>query len=129
MNRKANHNKKSVIVRPDHTIEGSSFEGIIPDPETLKELEIYAPGSTKQWMALAESEIKKRQINEGRITKTFQISTILGQILGFLSSTLVIAAGIYCIHLGNDVSGAAIITGSVANVIAAYYFKRRNSIE
>jgi len=49
----SNHNKKKLVVRPDQTVEGTSFEGIIPDPDTLAQLEILAPGCTKKWMELA----------------------------------------------------------------------------
>jgi uncharacterized membrane protein len=124
LNNRTNHKKKDVVVRPDQTIEGSSFEGIIPDPETLAKLELYAPGCTKVWMELAVSEIKSRQINEDRITWTFKNSTILGLLLAFSTSSLIIGAGIYALYLGHPTTGAAIITGSVASVIAAFLFKR-----
>lgn len=122
-NRPSNHNKKKVVVRPDQTVEGTSFEGIIPDPETLAQLEALYPGATKVWMELAQSEIKSRQINEGRITWTFRTSTILGQILAFISSTMIFGVGCYALYLGHPTAGATIITGSAASVIAAYYFR------
>lgn len=126
----SNHNKKKVIVRPDQTVEGTSFEGIIPDPETLQQLEAIVPGTTKRWMDLAESEIKSRQVNESRITWTFKVSTILGQILGFLSSAMIFGVGIYAIYAGHAQEAAIIITGSAASVIAAYWFRnRRNTTE
>ncbi|KYP14370.1 DUF2335 domain-containing protein [Flavihumibacter sp. CACIAM 22H1] len=123
---RSNHNKKKVVVRPDQTVEGTSFEGIIPDPETLSQLEALAPGCTKKWMELAESEIKSRQKNEDRITWTFKNSTILGQVLAFLSSTMIFAVGCYALYLGHPTAAATIITGSAASVIAAYYFRRQN---
>jgi uncharacterized membrane protein len=123
LNTNHNHNKKKVVVRPDQTVEGTSFEGIIPDPETLAQLEVLAPGCTKKWMELAESEIKSRQINESRITWTFKTSTILGQVLAFFSSTMVFGVGCYALYLGHPTAGATIITGSAASVIAAFYFK------
>lgn len=123
MSSKPNHNKKKVVVRPDQTVEGTSFEGIMPDPETLSQLEALAPGCTKQWMDLAASEIKSRQKNEDRITWTFKNSTILGQVLAFLSSTMIFAVGCYALYLGHPTAGATIITGSAASVIAAYYFR------
>jgi uncharacterized membrane protein len=118
-----NHNSKKVVVRPDQTVEGTSFEGIIPDPETLAQLEVLAPGCTKKWMELAESEIKSRQMNESRITWTFKTSTILGQVLAFFSSTMIFVVGCYALYLGHPTAGATIITGSAASVIAAYYFR------
>lgn len=128
-NNRPNHNKRKVIVRPDQSVEGTSFEGIIPDPETLRELEALAPGCTQKWMELAESEIKSRQKNEGRITWTFTNSTILGQVLAFVSSTMIFGVGAYALYLGHPTAAATIITGSAASVIAAYYFRsqRKNS--
>ncbi len=95
----------------------------MPDPETLKELELLAPGCSKKWMDLAESEIKSRQKNEERITWTFKNSTILGQVLAFLSSSMIFSVGCYALYLGHPTAAATIITGSAASVIAAYYFR------
>ena len=122
-----NHNKRKVIVRPDQTVEGTSFESIIPDPETLEALEKLAPGCTKKWMELAESEIKSRQKNEGRITWTFQYSSIMGHIFGFLSSAMVFAVGCYALYLGYDTAAYIIITGSAAGVIVAFIARRATS--
>lgn len=125
MNKSSNHNRKKVVLRPDQTVEGTSFEGIMPDPETLAQLEVLAPGCTKKWMDLAESEIKSRQRNEERITWTFKNSTIIGQILAFLSSTMIFGVGCYALYLGHPTAGATIITGSAASVIAAYWFRKK----
>lgn len=122
----SNHNKKKVVVRPDQSIEGTSFEGIIPAPETLEQLEKLCPGCTLRWMDLAESEIKSRQRNENRITWTFKFSTILGQLLGFFTSALVLAVGSYALYLGHAAEASIIITGSVAAVIVAYFTRSRN---
>jgi uncharacterized membrane protein len=116
----ANHKSKRGLVRPDQSIEVSSFEGIIPDPATLAELEKLHPGSTKMWMELAASEIKSRQINESRITWTFKYSSIIGLILGFLSTVVVCAVGAYAIYKDQANAGAVIITGSAATVITAF---------
>lgn len=123
----ANHQKKKAVLRPDHSIEASSFEGIMPDPETLEALEKLAPGCSQKWMDLAESEIRSRQTNESRITWTFKTSTIMGQILGFISSLVVAAVGCFAIYMGHAISGATIITGSMAAVIAAFYFRSKGN--
>lgn len=78
-------------------------------------------------MELAESEIKSRQINESRITWTFKNSTILGQVLAFLSSTMIFGVGCYALYLNHPAAAATIITGSAASVIAAFYFRNQKS--
>jgi len=123
----SNHKKGKGVVRPDRSVEVTSFEGIIPDPETLAELEKILPGSTERWMKMAESEVSSRQLNENRITWTFKTSTILSLVCAFLTSMAVIITGLYCIHLGQAKWGATIITGGVATVISAYWFRSRGS--
>lgn len=127
MNNRSNHKKKKLVLRPDHSVEGTSFEGIIPDTETLKELEQIVPGSTKQWQDLAKHEIESRQKNESRITWTYMVSTITGQVFGFLSSAIICYIGYFAISLGHPATGATIITGSAASVIAAYIFKSKQN--
>lgn len=97
----------------------------MPDAESLRELEQVCPGAAGRWMSLAESEIKSRQKNEDRITWTFKYSTIMGQILGFISSLAIFYVGYFAIDRGSATAGAAIITGSAASVIAAFYFRSR----
>jgi uncharacterized membrane protein len=121
----SNHKKGKAVVRPDRSAEVTSFEGIIPDPETLSQLEAIVPGCTERWMKLAESEITARQKNEDRITSTFKISTIMSLLFAFITSLAVIAVGFYCVYKGEAKWGAAIITGGVATVISAYWFRSR----
>ena len=40
----SNHKAKRGIIRPDRTVEVTSFEGIMPDPDTLAKLELIIPG-------------------------------------------------------------------------------------
>ena len=105
--------------------EGTSFEGIIPDVDTLRGLEEFCPGATKMWMELAQEEIRARHKNEFRITWTFKYTTVIGQVLGFITSLMVLTSGVYCIHQGHPTAGATIITGSAATVISAFFFRSR----
>ena len=127
MSNNPNHKTQRGVVRPDQSIEVSSFEGIIPDPATLMELEKLHPGSTKLWMDLAASEIKSRQQNENRITWTFKYSTMWGLFLGFLSTLLVCSVGAYAIYKDYPNAAAIIITGSAATVITAFIVRRVRS--
>lgn len=127
MNNRFNHKKKQGVINPDNTVQINSFEGLMPDPETLRAYEELHPGCTKIWMELTQSEITSRQKNEREIVSTYRSSSLLGQILGFISSVLVIVTGAYAISLGHDVAGATIITGSAASVIAAYFIKNNQS--
>lgn len=121
-----NHKAKRGVIRPDKTVEVSSFEGIMPDPETLQKLEAILPGCGREWMEMAKSEVAHRHKSENRITWTFKYGTLIGQVLGFLANLIVCGAGAYAIHLGHPGAGATIITGSAAAVVTAFIFRGKN---
>lgn len=120
-----NHKHKKGIIKPDKTVEVSSFEGIMPDPDTLEKLEKIVPGCGREWMDMAKSEVSHRHKSEDRITWTFKYTTILGQILGFIANLVICAVGYFAIQEGHPTAGATIITGSAAAVIAAFIIRRR----
>jgi len=123
----SNHKTKKGIIRPDKTVELTSFEGIMPDPDTLAKLEVFIPGCSREWMDMAKSEVSHRQQSEKRITWTFKYSTIISLFLGFFSNLIICAVGCYAIYLGYAAAGATIITGSAASVVAAFLLKKRNT--
>lgn len=125
---RGNHNSKKLTVsKGDQKIEATSFEGIIPDGQSLREMEEVLPGSAERWMSLAEREIAHRHKMEDRITHTYKWGTYFGQILGFCSSILIYYVGYQCIVSGYPTQGAAIITTTTVGVISAFYFKSKNS--
>lgn|GEM_PF-6428448 len=115
-----NHKKDHVIKKAGGDVEASSFQSIIPDPETLERLEKICPGATHKWMELAETEIKSRQVNEGKVISTFQNATLRGQVFAFLTAMVICGVGAYCIYMGSPTQAAAIISGSAAAVIIAF---------
>jgi uncharacterized membrane protein len=126
-----NHKKQNAVKRPDNSVEMTSYESVLPDPETLKKYEEVVPGAAREWMDIAKSEIKARQTNESRITWTFQVSTIVGQVLAFFSVAIVCCCGLCFLKAGHPGEGAAIIVGSAASVITAFlvrsYLRNKDS--
>jgi uncharacterized membrane protein len=122
----SNHKTKRGVIKADKTVELTSFEGIMPDPETLEKLERFAPGCTREWMDMAKSEIAHRQKMEDRITWTFKNTSIFSIFFGFVANLAVCFVGYIAITLNHPTAGATIITGSAAAVITAFLFKRRN---
>lgn len=126
MARNTYHKRKKGVITKEAT-EVNSFEGLTPDPESLEKLEEYCPGITSRWQSLAEEEIRERHKNERRLIKTFSFSSIFGSISAFLSTIIIAGVGLYAIHLGSPTAGATIICGSIAQVIAAFHFRNKNS--
>lgn len=126
-----NHRKQNAVKRPDNSVELTSYESVLPDPDTLKKYEEVVPGAAREWMDIAKSEIQTRQTNEKRITWTFQVSTIIGQVLAFFSVAIVCGCGLCFLKDGHPKEGAAIIVGSAASVITAFlvrnYFRSKES--
>lgn len=123
----SNHKTKRGVIKPDKTVEMTSFEGIMPDPETLEKLEKLIPGCSREWMDLAKSEIKHRQKTENRITWAFKYNTLISLILGFIANLAICYVGYVAIDKGYSTAGATIITGSAAAVVTAFLLKRRKS--
>lgn len=126
MSRNTYHTKKKGVITKEAT-EITSFEGLTPDPESLEKLEQYCPGITERWQTLAEEEIRERHKNERTLIRSFSFSSVFGSISAFLSTVLIAGVGLYAIHLGHPTTGATIICGSMAQVIAAFHFRTKNN--
>lgn len=122
----ANHKSKKLIHSQGKT-EITTFEGLIPDNDSLDKLEQYAPGATKKWMELAESEIKSRQYNERHFLTTVRYSNWLGLFFSLIVAIVIAAVGAYTISLGYPQYGCAIICGSMAQSIIAFLLKAKKS--
>ncbi len=125
----SNHRTRKAAIKPDKSVELTSFEGIMPDPETLEKLEKLVPGCSREWMDLAKSEIAHRQKSENRITWTFKYTTLISICLGFVANIIICGVGYIAITLGHPTAGATIITGSAAAVVAALIYKRKKTEE
>lgn len=120
----SNHKSTRGIKKPDQTVEVTSFEGIMPDPDTLEKLEKIIPGCGREWMDMAKSEVKHRHKSENRITWTFKYTTLISVICGFIANLIICFVGFKAIEMGYPTAGATIITGSAASVVAAFIFRR-----
>lgn len=123
----SNHRTKKGVIKPDKTVELTSFEGIMPDPETLEKLEKLVPGCSREWMDMAKSEIAHRQKTENRITWTFKYTTLISLFLGFIANMVICFVGYLAIDKGFGTAGATIITGSAAAVVTAFLFRKRKA--
>jgi uncharacterized membrane protein len=120
------HTKKKGVIAKGVT-EVTSFEGLMPDPETLEQLENHCPGITERWLVIAEQEIKERNKNERIIVRSFSFSAVFGSISAFLSTIIIAGVGFYAIYKGYPTAGATIICGSIAQVIAAFHYRTKNN--
>lgn len=121
-----NHSSKKGKIHKNGEIEVQSFEGLMPDPAVLAEYEKYAPGATKQWMQLATDEVKNRHKNERTFLTTYRFSVICGSLSALILGVVVAGVGMYAIHIGHPTAGATIMCGSMAQVVAAMYYRNKS---
>lgn len=123
----SNHKTKRGVIKPDKTVELTSFEGIMPDPETLAKLEQLIPGCSREWMDMAKGEIRHRQNTENRITWAFKYNTLISIFCGFGANLAICFVGYTAIVLGHPNAGATIIASSAAAVVAAFLLRKRKT--
>ncbi len=78
MTNHTNKSKKKPYTAPKKTVE------ILPNPETLEAYNYVVEGSAKQILDMFEREQQHRHEWEASALKVHRISSVLGQILGFL---------------------------------------------
>lgn len=121
-----NYNKKNKANITKESVELTSFEGLMPDPETLKDLEDLCPGAAERWQQLAEAEIKERHTNERKIVNSYVLTSLLGFIAAILTVILFVALGAYALYLGYPNAASAIIVGSLAQTIIVFFLRKKN---
>lgn len=77
-NNHRNHNRTNKPQAPRKTID------VLPSPELLESYDYVVEGSAKQIMEMFEAEQKHRHAWEEKALRTHHLSSLLGQILGFL---------------------------------------------
>ena len=92
-------------------MRATSHSGPIPDADSLAKYNNIIPNGADRIMAMAELQAEHRIIIEKSVVKTNNISTILGQVFGFLIGVLGLGSAIY-LSLNNHETIAGILVGS-----------------
>lgn len=92
---------------------------LLPHPEVLEHYEDILPGSAKQLMQMFEGEQKHRHAWELQAIRIHSVSTVLGQVLGFLIAIAIFTSAAIIGIYGNGAIGAFIWVFGVAIVVMA----------
>lgn len=87
---------------------GRGANNPLPHPEILEGYDYVIEGSAERILSMFENEQKHRHSWESRALRIHSISTVLGQLLGFLIATSVFGAAVV-IGLYGDTNTAAFI--------------------
>lgn len=92
---------------------------ILPDPEVLEAYDCIVEGSAKAIIEMFTQEQKHRHSWENRSLKVHMVSTVLGQILGFLVATAIFVSATVIGMYGDATIGAFIWVFGMAIVVMA----------
>lgn len=93
----------------------SAFQGPLPPPEVLEQYGRIVPNGADRIVAMAESQMRRRQALESAVVNGNVEAQRRGQVMGFILGLVAILGGIGLIAFDKDVEGlSAIITAFVA---------------
>ena len=93
-----------------------TWQGPLPDPESLAHYERVAPGAAERILAVFERQVKHRLSMEARDSKRRD----WGLALAFIVVILLVATGAWLVFLGHDWAGAAVIAIDVVGLAAVF---------
>ena len=103
--------RKKPYIPPKKTVD------ILPNPETLEAYNYVVEGSAKQILDMFEREQQHRHLWENTALRVHRISSILGQILGFLIAIAIfVSASIIGVY-GSTTTAAAIWVFGISIVV------------
>ena len=106
-------------------LQMQSYTGPIPPPDLLGHYEQVAPGSANRILAQFEEQGRHRRKIENRVVWTNTISTLLGQVTGFVLLAGTIGSGVFLLYNNKPVEGL----GAIVTVVmgAAYVLRKAES--
>ena len=102
MANQGNKPKKKPYTPPKKTVE------ILPNPETLEAYDYIVEGSAKQILDMFEREQQHRHEWETAALKVHRVSSVLGQVLGFLIAIAIFASASLIGIYGSSTTAAVI---------------------
>ncbi|MDR1469397.1 MAG: hypothetical protein LBT00_08905 [Spirochaetaceae bacterium] len=95
------------------------YNGPIPPPSDLKELQVISPDFPERVMRIAEAHAKVDVQTKNRDSIASLVTPITAQIITFLLGIAGIAGCIYLSNAGHEAGGIAAIVGSFSPMVIA----------
>ena len=105
------------------TIAGKYYQGIIPSPEMMQQYQQVDPTFPSRILQLTEDEAISRRKNENKIINHAFISTLIGNLLGFLS-ILALSFLAYEFMINRHAEEGKWIALSIASVVGIFVIRR-----
>ncbi|MDR1218974.1 MAG: hypothetical protein LBK73_05120 [Treponema sp.] len=118
MARDAASAKEQVVIR--------QYNGPIPPPSDLKELQAISPDFPDRVMRIAEAHAKADVQTKNRDSMASLVTPIIAQIITFFLGVAGVAACIYLSRAGHEAGGIAAIAGSFSPMVIAALSNLKN---
>lgn len=94
--------------------------GILPPPGELERYEVLYPGTTEILLNAFSKQVEHRIEIESMVLGGDNRRATIGQVMAFITSTIVIILGFILILLGKDGKGFSLIVGSLTAIAGIF---------
>lgn len=108
-------------------VHQEAYQGPLPHPDLLVKYEEIIPGSAERILSMAEKEQQHRHQLENEVIKKEIAQKGRGLYFGFTLALLIIVVGAYLLVIDKSLQGFSLILGSIAMIIAPFFFNKNNN--
>ncbi|WP_281700108.1 DUF2335 domain-containing protein [Cetobacterium somerae] len=108
-------------------VHQEAYQGPLPHPDLLVKYEEIIPGSAERILSMAEKEQQHRHQLENEVIKKEIAQKGRGLNFGFTLALLIIVVGAYLLIIDKSLQGFSLILGSIAMIIAPFFFNKNNN--
>lgn len=108
-------------------VHQEAYQGPLPHPDLLVKYEEIIPGSAERILSMAEKEQQHRHQLENEVIKKEIAQKGKGLNFGFTLALLIIVVGAYLLIIDKSLQGFSLILGSIAMIIAPFFFNKNNN--
>lgn len=108
-------------------VHQKAYQGPLPHPDLLVKYEEIIPGSAERILSMAEKEQQHRHQLENEVIKKEIAQKGRGLNFGFTLALLIVVVGAYLLIIDKSLQGFSLILGSIAMIIAPFFFNKNNN--
>ena len=108
-------------------VHQEAYQGPLPHPDLLVKYEEIIPGSAERILSMAEKEQQHRHQLENEVIEKEIAQKGRGLNFGFTLALLIIVVGAYLLIIDKSLQGFSLILGSIAMIIAPFFFNKNNN--
>ncbi len=100
----------------------SAYQGPLPPPEILRELDDIVPGSPSRLFTLFEDQARHRMDLERRVVGSDIVQSRLGLLAGCLIALVISGEGAFLIWNGNSTEGLVALVTPIVGLVSIFFY-------